>query len=325
MNLAQLKTQLRDLLTAGGGQNTATSKDDFWSESELGTYINMAQQEVYKIIRRARSDYFTRILRSTDSPLVISGQLFDPASLAWVAGQGNYTLPPDFVRMKLITDLSIDNVRLIGSDIARNEFRVIMQMSGGNTAREFLYDILGVRTLVIRPIPDTERQFEFIYEKMLDPLRDWSTGNVSVVNGNNTVTFSGITDIRTVFVPGDELIVGTSTAQATPDPDTVYPVIKSLDSPTQATLANVYSGATQSGVKFTVSSVSEIPKHHHYLLVAKAAVYAFKKGTNPSSDAAALWQAEFDSMIPSLVNDVETRQGSDIETTMPYLEDIYDA
>lgn len=325
MNLAQMRTQLRELLTAGGGRNTAVGEDDFWSEYEYVSYLNMAQQELYKIIRRARSDYFTRILRSTDAALVIRGQRFTPSSLQWVQGQGNYQLPPDFVRMKLITDLSEDRIRLVGSDIARNEFKVLMNLNGGNTAREFLYDILGVRTLIIRPVPDVVRDFEFIYEKALDPLRIWSTGTVSVTHGSTTATFSTSADIQNRLVVGDELIVGTgASTQTMPDPDEVYPVIQSIDSDTQATLAAPYLGTTIAGAAYRVASVSEVPVHHHYLLVVKAAVYAFKKGTNPSLDSAAGWQAEFDSMVPSLVNDVETRQGSDIETTVPFMEDLYD-
>lgn len=325
MNLAQMRTQMREILTAGGGRNTAVGEDDFWSSPEYVSYLNMAQQEIYKIIRRARSDYFTRILRSTDAPLVIRGQRFTPASLQWVPAQGNYQLPADFVRMKLITDLSEDRVRLIGSDIARNEFKVLMNLNGGNTAREFLYDILGVRTLVVRPIPDVVRDFEFIYEKSLDPMRVWNTGSVSVTQGSTTATFSASADIQNRLVVGDELMVGTdASTQIMPDPDEVYPVIQSIDSPTQATLAAPYLGTTISGAAYQAASVSEVPLHHHYLLVVKAVVYAFKKGTNPSVDSATSWQAEFDSMVPSLVNDVETRQGSDIETSVPFMEDLYD-
>lgn len=77
-------------------------------------------------------------------------------------------------------------------------------------------------------------------------------------------------------------------------------------------------------VAYTVSSVSQIPQHHHYLLVVLAAVYAFKQGTNPSNDSAATWQAEADKMIPNLVNDIEGRQGSDLETVVAYLEDDYE-
>ena len=95
MNLAQMRTMLRSILTAGGGANQGIGTDDFWADKELNTYLNMAQSELYKIIRRARSDYFSRVVRTTDPPFLVRGVLFDPSTLRWQAGQGNYTLPPD--------------------------------------------------------------------------------------------------------------------------------------------------------------------------------------------------------------------------------------
>ena len=326
MNLAQIRTAVRDILTAGGGLNTVISSDTFWSDGEIDTYINLAQEELYKVVRRARADYFTRILRSTDSSLAILGSLFDPSTLRWVANQGNYQLPQDFVRMKLITDLSSDHIRLLASDIAKSEFKILMNQDGGSTAREYLYDIMGVRTLIFRPIPQEIRDFEFIYEKRLPRLKDLTTGSVSVTNGNNTATFSSTADIQNRVAIGSELLVGTgASAQITPDPIETYPIIKSIDSATQATLEAPYLGATISDAAFRVSPVSEIPEHHHYMLVAYAAILAFKKGTNPHSDAVNEWKDVYNSMVPALISDVEVRQGSDFEFVEPYLGDQFDA
>jgi len=325
MNLAQIRTAIRDILTAGGGTNTTIQSDTFWSDSEINAAINRAQTEVYKIIRRARADYFTRILRTTDPVFIARGRQFNPATLQWQQGVGNYQLPPDFVRMKLITDLSSDRVRLIASDIARNEFRVLMNETGGSTAREYLYDILGVRTLVIRPMPQEVRDLEFIYEKQIENLQDFTTGAVDLTNNNSTATFSASADITDLFMVGDELVVGDATNSPVADPNNNYLVIKSIDSTTQVTLENVYLGTTVSGAKFIVSRVSEIPEHHHQLLVCLGASYCFNKGTNPSADSAQIWRNEYNAMIPSLINDVEVRQGSDQETVQAYLEDLYDA
>lgn len=326
MNLAQIRSAVRDILSAGGGTNTVLTSDTFWADTEVDSYINTAQEELYKTARRARSDYFTRILRTTDAPLVILGQTFDPVTLQWVENVGNYTLPPDFVRMKLMTDLSADRVRFVASDIAKNEFKVLMNSEGGSTAREYLYDILGVKTLIFRPRPMEVRDIEFVYEKRLPRLRDWITGDVSVINMNSTATFSVSTDLQNRIEAGYELVVGTSgTIVPTADPSETYPVIKSIDSSTQVTLERAYIGATASNVKFRLAPVSEVPQHHHYLLVAFAAILGFKKGTNPHTDAVAQWQDVYNSMIPSFISDVEIRQGSDPETVSAYLEDLYDA
>ena len=326
MNLGQIRTAVRDILTAGGGLNTVISSDTFWSDGEIDTYVNLAQEELYKVVRRARADYFTRILRSTDSSLAILGSLFDPTTLRWVANQGNYQLPQDFVRMKLITDLSSDHIRLLASDIAKSEFKILMNQDGGSTAREYLYDIMGVRTLIFRPIPQEVRNFEFVYEKRLPRLKDLTTGSVSITNGNNTATFSSTADIQNKVAIGSELLVGTgASAQITPDPTETYPIIKSIDSATQATLEAPYLGATISNAAFRVSPVSEIPAHHHYMLVAYAVILAFKKGTNPHSDAVNEWKDVYNSMVPALISDVEVRQGSDFEFVEPYLGDQFDA
>ena len=326
MNLAQMRSAVRDILTAGGGLNTVISSDTFWADGEIDTYINLAQDELYKVIRRARADYFTRILRSTDSPIQILGQLFDPATLTWVAGTGNYQLPTDFVRMKLITDLSTDRIRLLASDIAKSEFKVLMTQDGGSTAREYLYDILGIRTLIFRPIPQEVRDFEFVYERRLPRLKDLSTGTVTVIQNNTTVTFSPSADIQRKVAVGSELLVGTGVStHITPDPTETYPVVKSIDSATQVTLEAPYPGANASDVAFRVSPVSEIPEHHHYMLVAYACILAFKKGTNPHMDAVSEWKDIYNSMVPALISDVEVRQGSDFEFVEPYLGDQFDA
>jgi hypothetical protein len=326
MNLAQIRSDVRDRLTAGGGLNTVISVDTFWSNSEIDSYINVAQAELYKVIRRARADYFTRIMVSTDAPLLILGQLFDPASLRWVAGQGNYQLPPDFVRMKLMTDQSSERVRFMASDIAKNEFKVLMNQEGGSTAREYLYDILGVRTLLFRPKPAEVRDIEFVYEKRLARLKDWSTGTVDVLNGNTTVTFSASADIQNRVQVGNELVVGTSSTIAPiADPTETYPVIKSIDSATQVTLESPYLGPNATGMTYIASPVSEIPEHHHDLIMAWATMIGFKKGTNPHIDAVKQWEDVYNHMLPTLIADVEVRQGSDPETVTAYLEDLYDA
>ena len=240
MNLAQMRIALKSILTAGGGANTVIKADAYWSDKELNTYLNMAQNEVYKIIRRARSDYFTRVVRTTDPPFLVRGVLFDPSSLKWVPGQGSYNLPPDFVRLKLITDLNGYPVRFTHADLARNEMKIIMNTPAGGGNGEYLYDILGVRTLIIRPIPQEARDFEFVYEHLLPPLRDYTRGTVTATDGNTTVTFSDDAKIQQFIQAGDELIIGTLQEQATPDVDYQYPIVRSVDSPSQVTLESAY-------------------------------------------------------------------------------------
>jgi len=328
MNLFQIRMVVRDILTAGLGSNTAINDDTFWNDKEINYAINRGQQEIYKIIKRARADYFTRILRSTDATLRILGADFDPSTLRWAAGQGNYTLPLNFVRMKLITDLSGDRVRLSAADLTKSEFRILMNSDSSANASEFLYDILGVRTLVVRPVPSDVRDFEYIYEKTLPNLRDVQKGPLFLFGDSTSVTVSsGTSDLRV----GDEIIpADPSTGVYNMRPDAHYTAIKSIDNNTTLTLEGFsqYANSNLAGSggqgMVTFSSVSEIPLAHHHMLVAYAAWYCFSKSTNAHTDSAAIWRGEYDAMVPGLINDVESRQGGDPEHCAAYLEDLYD-
>ncbi len=327
MNLAQMRMAVRDILTAGLGSNSAIGEDSFWTDVEINYNINRAQTEVYKVIRRARADYFTRILRSTDTALRIGGADFDPSTLRWVSGQGNYVLPPDFVRMKMITDLSGDRVRLTASDVAKQEFRILLNSQAPGNGSEFLYDILGVRTLVIRPLPSDVRDFEFIYEKTLPLLRDYSVTLGYVFNTVTTVTVMSGEALKVQV--GDEVIVG-DLATVRPDPNRAYTAVRSVDSSVQVTLEG-FSESYNTDIAgnggpgpVTFSSVTEIPTAHQHMLVNLAASFCFSKGTGPHTDCAAIWRGHYDNAIPDLINDVESRQGSDLETAEAYLEDLYD-
>lgn len=322
MNLAQMRVAVRDILTAGGGTNIDTSIDEFWNDSEINLAINRAQDEVYKVIRRARSDFFTRILKSTDPAFAHAEHIYTPSTqLKLQAGVGEYTLPPQFVRMKLVSDLSANPARFVAADVAKHEFRILLQEEAGENATTFYYDIIGAKTMLVRPVPLSDRDIMIIFEQNLARLRDFTKGTVTTIYGNTTMTFSASAEINLSFFPGMEVIVN----DTKPDPNIDYPVIKSVDSATQVTLERNYYGPSAANVNHITSIATPIPRHHHQMLVCLAASYCFNKGTNPHKDSAAIWRAEYDSMVPALVNDVESRQGSDPETVEAYLEgDLYD-
>jgi hypothetical protein len=312
-----MRVAVRDILTAGGGSNTNINSDLFWVDSEVTLALNRAQDEIYKVIRRARADYFTRVVRSTDAPFRVLSQLFDPATLRWAAGTSLYRMPPDFVRMRMISDLADYGVRLSATDLSKAEFRILMN-SQSTGVGQYFYDVISGRDILIRPIPQEVRDFEYIYEKSLPSMRDFGKGTCTAIEGNTTVTFS--TDIHQYAAVGDEIIVDNNV----PSPNLHYSVIKSIDSPRQVTVEgpifdpNADLAGNGGATSYIISSVSEIPRHHHHLLVCLAASYCFNKGTNPHTDSAAIWRNEYDSMLPTLINDVESRQGSDVETVEEY-------
>lgn len=327
MNLAQIRTMVKDMLHSSG-QNTAVPEDTFWTDGEINAFINAGQRELQKHIKLANSEYFDRIMSSADSAFVTHGRSYDPGSLTWVADTSEYTLPPDLVRLKLIWDnASSDRVRLRHIDLRKEDFVLTFGEDAGTGGREFWYTIVAARTLIIRPIPQEVRNFTLIYERTLPPLRDFSSGNVTVNHDATAVTLASATGISDIMPAGSELIVAASgTAVPTPNPSLQYPKISSFTSDTALTLDAPYldeDGSNVSGVGYICSMVSEIPDRHHDLLVYYALKELFAKGPNPSLDAADYWRQRFVDGLPALTADVEQRDDSTVETVEEYLGDIH--
>lgn len=324
INLAQMRIAVRDALVAGKGLDTVVGEDFFYQDAIINYYLQEGQSVLYQTIRRAKSDYFSRILRTTDPVLVLRQKTFDPSTLKMQSGVGNYTLPPDFMRMKLITDQRIDapKSRFRASDVTSSDFRTVYSDTTSSRISPYLFDILGLRTMIIRPIPVETFDVEYIYEKMLDPMNDYSVGSASINRGQTVISFTAATDFNFLSV-GDEIILGASLlAPQTIDPSAVYPVIIAKDSGAMTVTIDGPLIALQdyAGATFIRSRAPEIPELYHYLLPAYAIREGLRKGTNANAEMVGIWEDKWDKGLPDLIADVETRQISDTETSEAYLE-----
>lgn len=331
MNLYQLRTAVRDAMTAGGGNNVRPAFDYFWSDTAVNYYINFAQRKLHQDLKRARRKYFVRTLNSSDSALTIFKQTFTPSTLKMQNGVGEYTLPPDFMRMLLMTDLRTDaKARFRFSDLVKEEFRMIYDDTPTQVIGAFLCDIIAQRTLVVRPIPQDEFNVRYMYEKRLEPLRDYSAGLCTVAQNATSVSFTADVVMANI-VAGMDLIVGVSTGQnasgSAVDPSWIYPQIDSVNSAARtATLKGPFVSADDvyaASRVFTVSGVSEIDSEYDDLLIAEAIIKGLSQGTNPHTDAALYWKGEVERLRADMVGDAEIRQEQDIETVEAYLEDEF--
>lgn len=324
MNLSQMRVAVRDALVAGLSVDTVIGPDYYYTDTIVNYYLQEAMNVLYQTIRRAKSDYFSRILASTDSSFVSRQKTFNPATLKMQSGVGSYTLPPDFMRMKLITDQRTDapKARFRFSDVTNSDFRTVYGDTTSSRISPYLVDILGINTMLIRPIPTETFDVEYIYEKMLEPMTDYSVGSASINRGGSTITFSASVDFNFLQV-GDEVILGSGlSAPSTIDPSAVYPVIASLDAGVfQATISSpLISLVDYSGATYIRSRSPEIPPLYHYLLVAYAVREGLRKGTNANPSSVDIWNDKWTEGLPNLIADVETRQISDSETSEAYLE-----
>jgi hypothetical protein len=327
MNFGQMRVMARDALTAGLGINTNISPDLMFVDAEIKGWLNRGQRYIHHQMRKARSNYFHRVINTTDTPILLGQVLFDPATIRITPNVANYTLPPDFVSAKLMTDLSsgalFPGTRFsFVNNLANEMFRGLMFVNANSTQREYLCAVIDKRTLLLRPIPQETRDFQLVYEYLLPSLIDYSVGTADVINGSTVVTLHNDDALNNVAI-GDEFILGTSTGLTIPDPSVDYPVIVGVAA-SQLTLGSKWTGATASGYNYTASRVSAIPAMHHDLLPVFATRQGAMKGPNPAIDLANMMGEEFNTMMRALLDDIEGRQFSDQETSEPFMSDQWD-
>lgn len=69
---------------------------NFWSQAEIVRQINRGLRQVWQIVRNDKgSEWFVRKLRSSDPPLTIYGEPYNPAGFRGVQNKTELILPPD--------------------------------------------------------------------------------------------------------------------------------------------------------------------------------------------------------------------------------------
>ena len=327
MNVAQIRIDVRDKLSAGFGQNTNISSDLFWADLEITSYINQAYRKVTNAIRRARAEYFVRTLRSDDSTFAIMGINYNPSSFKMIQDTGSYTLPPDFIRLIGLYDARDDDrIRFIGSSIVKETMKSSYQLSDNNNveAGAIAYDIIGKNTLIIRPKPREDFDTILVYERILEPLTEYIVGTISVTNNSITASLTGA-DLTNKFNVGDEIIVGSPSATPTIYTEEVYSTIKSIDiGGSMITFESPYVFTTQTDAKYIRAKVPDV-SYNHVDAISYYSVYrGFAKGTNPNIESSQLYLQDFNDSLKDVISDVEVRHYQDMEFADAYLEDVYE-
>lgn len=69
---------------------------NFWSQDYIVRMVNLSLRKIWQIIRNDKgSEYFVRKIRSSDPPLTIYGQEYNPAAFRGVTNRTELILPPD--------------------------------------------------------------------------------------------------------------------------------------------------------------------------------------------------------------------------------------
>ena len=168
-SLRSLST-LRTAVRANLDEATAA----FWTNAQLLIYLNRSKNRVWREVRKLKEDFFLIQRTSTDGALTILGESYTASSFAIVAGTRTYTLPPDFVEMKLIevTTSGYEFVRFQHLDLAKPEHRALRRLTDQYAPSVFIFDLIGSVTMTIAPLSNTALDLRLSYIRRIADLAD---------------------------------------------------------------------------------------------------------------------------------------------------------
>lgn len=141
-------------------------------------------------------------------------------------------------------------------------------------------DANGNRMVRLNPPPKTARVYPIDYIPKIPPMREYTTGTVSVVNGDATVTGSG-TLFTTNVVAGQYFRIDT-VGQG--DSSKWYQVA-SVTSNTALELTSAYEDANETGVEYTICSApTAFPPEFHEFILWEAVSVAVASASDPNTE-----------------------------------------
>jgi hypothetical protein len=165
MNRSEIRTGIRALLnepTAG-----------FWSDANLNSYINLANQRVNSIIAATKEDYFT-----------VS------ATFSTIAATKSYTFPAD---CRFIRRMEVYSTSDTGDIEKLDEIRFPRTESGGEwpfptSGRPKRYTVFGTQ-FNLEPIPDAVYTLRIYYDSRPDDMAQDSESPTSPVDFHDMVVY----------------------------------------------------------------------------------------------------------------------------------------
>lgn len=252
-----------------------------WTDEEMVDLVNTVLDHMTPHLRMTHRQFHQSRILSTDDPLSILGQQYDPESLHITNGQAFYILPPDFVDVVRITPIitsanpqiaavrfiprEINDPMFIEADLQSQQLRD----TGGLIGRTgFMYDMVGIRTLRLSPTPVMDFDVEFVYTSRKQPLNNMTTGTVTVQTDGVTVKGYGEEgqDFTKISLPAELLLGESGTSRDPADPVTsdvnlVYPTVDTIVNATTLTLVSPVARVTSAS--YILSSVPPILEQHH--------------------------------------------------------------
>lgn len=123
-------------------------------------------------VEALNANYFAVTRTSDDGTLTILAESYTASNFAIAAGTRNYTLPPDFIEMLLIESITsgYETTRFIHRDLASPDMRSLLEITDNQSPSDFVFDIVGERTMRIAPLSDTALALRITYTQEIAEL-----------------------------------------------------------------------------------------------------------------------------------------------------------
>ena len=294
----------------------------FVTEAELLAWANEGNRLLELKLRMARANYFTRrMLSTTNTPEKIMGIDYTPSvSLPLAVGTNYLTLPPDFQELNLIKIITsgYEATPMTWRSRMQADFRqMLYDQQNRMPGIQMFFDIIGERQLIFAPRLSVQLDIEIEYTARTKRLFNYSTGTISVNDGNIAVT--GVGTNWATGGPFDsaylDIMFSSSATAPTPDPSLVYDGVNlarvaAIVDNTSLNLASAKVGAINAKA-YMLSSVPVYPEEYHYNLANFIAQKILAKGGDQTAQRViAGW--------PENISDMQTtaarRQNQEHET-----------
>jgi hypothetical protein len=309
VNVLQIMRQARfeaDTIRAGN------TESGLWTAEELLWTTNTAMDRTARLLRLAGSNILTRALLSSASGLDLISEVYSPTlNIRITAGQRDYTLPPDFVRIATIrpsvASTGFEGVRFRAASLDQDSWVDLMTIptadlpNADNMNMVYNYVVLGQRTLRITPTPQDQFDIEITYHYRPPRLRYYSVGTVQRTSGLEGVSGSGTSWLTYGLRPPAELLVGVTTTTGV-TMDAYYPTIDAIDTDTTLTLARASTTTDAVGQNYTIAMVPLLPEEHHTWLAQLVAAMLYRKVDQQlaATAMADLGQQLLDQVVPEI-------------------------
>ncbi len=229
-------------------------------------------------------------------------------NISTVASQQFYDLPADYLKTTSVT-VTISSIKYHPREVSsRKQWDYITSSTYAGDIPQFFFIFNGQIGFYPTPATSVSNAIGFVYRRNVPDLNlaDYTTGTVTAVNGDETITGAGTT-FTSPMIGRYLRITGTDTAASSGDH--FWYEIDSVTSATALELVKPYAGLGTVGAAYTIGQMPVLPEAFHMLPVLSACQIYFST-KNVDNGRAKQFQDKYDAMFEKLCDSYGSKTDS---------------